>query len=655
MKNSISLCMIVKNEEKVLDRCLKSVEGIVDEIVIVDSGSTDKTKEIAMLYTNKIFDYTWDNDFSKARNYASEKATSEWILILDADEFVDSTNLKQIKDFLSEEINYNYDSFVVKINNFLGDNGEQIIQHKSERLYKNFKGIHFERAIHEQLNKKNSKSLLSSEIDLIIYHSGYLNKTHLEKNKSNRNVPLLEKEMSKSKNIAFDNFNLGNELFSQGKISEALKCYQEAFRKKADINLSWVGMSVVQIVNCLIRLDKNNDALEVINDAEQIWKNNVDFACLKASIFLKQKRYNDANEILIDVIRLDDDQKHCIMNLRFKDFFPMKLLGEIYLHNKDYNKSIEYFIKAHNIFDKDLYISQMIQKILVEQSQSNEVEIFEFLKKIRIITDENEKYNFLKLVIEKNKISKNLFNVVKIDENLEKHLLLLDKTRNFITLDRKVINYKSLVDDNSLLKIIQSGKISINELLYLNILFDTNYFTKYNEKSNNSMVDEYIKGINKNVEISINYLDEYIDLISYFMKFDNLMNVEKIIFNLEETYSDSDNQKILKERLGNLFFEYGYFSLSYEKFRFLDTLDISEESLRNLLMIYEYENMEKTILEIVLERLNLKIDVSFDIVLKALKISNSLQFIESTVLLEAYMNEKYPRSNEIKDYFIFSN
>ena len=88
--------MIVKNEEKFLQRCLDSVD--VDEIIVVDTGSTDKTKEIARNYTGKVYDFKWVDDFSKARNFSISKATKEWILVLDADEVID--NMKKIKEVI---------------------------------------------------------------------------------------------------------------------------------------------------------------------------------------------------------------------------------------------------------------------------------------------------------------------------------------------------------------------------------------------------------------------------------------------------------------------------------------------------------------------------------------------------------------------------
>ena len=98
---TISTCMIVKNEERVLARCLDCVKEFSDEIIIVDTGSTDRTKEIASTYTNKIYDFPWINDFSAARNFSFSKATMEYIYIADADEIIDTENIEQIKQLKS--------------------------------------------------------------------------------------------------------------------------------------------------------------------------------------------------------------------------------------------------------------------------------------------------------------------------------------------------------------------------------------------------------------------------------------------------------------------------------------------------------------------------------------------------------------------------
>lgn len=98
MENSItiSLCMIVKDEEQTISKCLESVKSVVDEIIIVDTGSTDGTKEIVKKYDAKVYDFQWIEDFSAARNFAFSKATKEYILWLDADDIIDTEDIKKL-------------------------------------------------------------------------------------------------------------------------------------------------------------------------------------------------------------------------------------------------------------------------------------------------------------------------------------------------------------------------------------------------------------------------------------------------------------------------------------------------------------------------------------------------------------------------------
>lgn len=101
MKPTISLCMIVKDEEKLLEKCLNPIKTKFDEIIIVDTGSKDNTKDIAKKFTKNVYDLKWNDDFSKARNFSISKATKDWILVLDPDEKIEKGDLIKLKKVIS--------------------------------------------------------------------------------------------------------------------------------------------------------------------------------------------------------------------------------------------------------------------------------------------------------------------------------------------------------------------------------------------------------------------------------------------------------------------------------------------------------------------------------------------------------------------------
>lgn len=140
--------MIVKNEEAMLARCLESVKN-ADEIIIVDTGSIDKTKEIAYQYTDNVYDFGWCDDFAKARNSAREKCTGDFILSIDADEYLEEDGIYKIKEFLSQ-----YKGDAVKIKMRSGNQNFYV-----QRLFKNKPEIFWVGKIHELVNVTTDEKL----------------------------------------------------------------------------------------------------------------------------------------------------------------------------------------------------------------------------------------------------------------------------------------------------------------------------------------------------------------------------------------------------------------------------------------------------------------------------------------------------------------
>lgn len=146
---TFSLCMIVKNESAVLRRCLVSIADLMDEIIIVDTGSADNTKEIAAEFTDKIYDYTWENDFAAARNFAFSKATMDYIYSADADEVVDYFNHKrflELKQAILPEIEIVQMHYITPA---AYNTTSNYLKEYRPKLYKRLRTFTWEDAVHE--------------------------------------------------------------------------------------------------------------------------------------------------------------------------------------------------------------------------------------------------------------------------------------------------------------------------------------------------------------------------------------------------------------------------------------------------------------------------------------------------------------------------
>lgn len=188
---TLSLCMIVKDEEKVIARCLDSVKDLVDEIIIVDTGSTDKTKEIVSQYTNKIYDFEWCNDFSKARNFSFSKATKDYIMWLDADDIIEPNEREKFK-MLRDKIDGTVDVYMLKYNYHLDKNGKPTLIQVRERIVKREKQFQWVSPIHEVIIPEGN----IEEMDIAITHQ------KIETKNPRRNIEIFE-EMKKN-NVEFD-------------------------------------------------------------------------------------------------------------------------------------------------------------------------------------------------------------------------------------------------------------------------------------------------------------------------------------------------------------------------------------------------------------------------------------------------------------------
>ncbi|QPQ37332.1 glycosyltransferase family 2 protein [Lysinibacillus sp. JNUCC-52] len=216
-KATVSLCMIVKNEEQVLARCLSSVQQLVDEIIIVDTGSSDRTKDIAGQFTNHVYEFAWEDDFSKARNYSFSKATKDYILWLDADDILQESERQRFLSLTKELSSKEVDSVMMDYHLAFDQNGEPTYSLKRNRLVKRSCNFTWVGAVHEYLAVHGN--IIQPNIAI----------THRkEKPYTDRNIKIYkQREVLGKEFSARDLFYYGNELKDHAMYEEAIEKYKQ--------------------------------------------------------------------------------------------------------------------------------------------------------------------------------------------------------------------------------------------------------------------------------------------------------------------------------------------------------------------------------------------------------------------------------------------
>ncbi len=254
---SISLCMIVKNEEDVIGRCLASVKDLVDEINIIDTGSTDSTKEIAKQFTDRIFDFNWIHHFAAARNFSFQQATKEYILWLDADDVFLAEDQEKFKS-LKQSLHSNIDAVSMNYHLSFDSEGHVSSLIRRYRLVKRDKHFQWIGAVHEYLEVGGH--LLDSNVAV----------SHLPLSHDHtRNINIYRQLVQSGEPLSpRDTFYYANELLDHGQFEDALFYYETFLTSK----LGWVEDNIqacYKLADCYSNLnDKENYLSSILRSFE---------------------------------------------------------------------------------------------------------------------------------------------------------------------------------------------------------------------------------------------------------------------------------------------------------------------------------------------------------------------------------------------------
>ena len=332
---TISLCMIVKNEERVLARCLEGVKAAVDEIVIVDTGSSDKTKEIARQYTDKVFDFEWIDDFSAARNFAFSKGEMDFLMWLDADDVVTPKNCAKLTELKADL--EDTDVVMMKYNTAFDEDGNPTFSYFRERIVRRTLPHQWKGRVHEAIECKGVRLYT----DVAIEHRS------VKTTYGTRNLEIYEKQAASGEKMQpRDTFYYGRELYYHKMYDKAIKILSSFL---ADEN-GWTENKIEACkVLSLASLEVGNaeKSFEFLFNSFKFDTPRAEICCSIGELFMKQGDYGKAIfwfELALTLPR--DESRGGFTDINAYGYLPCIQLCVCFDKLKNYAKAEEYNNRA---------------------------------------------------------------------------------------------------------------------------------------------------------------------------------------------------------------------------------------------------------------------------------------------------------------------
>lgn len=345
--NKISLCIIAKNEEQNLRRCLKSVKGSVDEIIVIDTGSTDHTCQVAREAGASVGSFLWNNNFSDARNACLDMATGDWILYLDADEELPAESCTVLRRLADAE---NVEGYFVKIISYIGSDGwTETCPDLIFRLFRNRPEYRFRGAIHEQIAdvilEKGPKGGYRIAEDFVILHYGYLDSQIAEKDKKNRNLTIITAELAQNPESRILRYHYGVELYRAMRYEEAAVELTRA-ANGIDPNTIYLPKLLRYIVLANQSAGQSSRALDTALLGLRFFPDYADLYYYAGLISVELKHYRTAHEYFLKAVSMPHQPAQYASFAGVRGFRAYYYLGQISKKFLDYEAALGFYISS---------------------------------------------------------------------------------------------------------------------------------------------------------------------------------------------------------------------------------------------------------------------------------------------------------------------
>ncbi|MCM1267995.1 MAG: glycosyltransferase [Bacteroidales bacterium] len=332
----VSVCMIAKNEDNHIEECLKRLRPCRFEIIVVDTGSVDRTVEIAHKYADKVFHFAWCDDFSSARNFSVQQAANDWVLTIDCDEYLENVNLAELEDSLAR--NRGAVGMIKRNNPYTVQGARSIMSERIGRLFnRNF--CHYEGTVHEQVRTLQGKEPEQFPIPLTFYHEGYVEESD-KRMRATRNLEMLLHDLVLKGPSPYMYFQLGQNYLSLNDLEKAAHYYKLGLELSSDLASDFSLNMMEAYGYCLMNLAKYDTAMALKEHYDR-FSDRADFVYLMGMLHMKKGETDQAIEEFEKATQLSAYSRTGVNS--YRAYFQM---ADIYESRGEFEKARTYYKKC---------------------------------------------------------------------------------------------------------------------------------------------------------------------------------------------------------------------------------------------------------------------------------------------------------------------
>src|SRR5581483_2852458 len=359
---TLTLAMIVKDEEEMLPGCLAAVRDAVDEIIVVDTGSTDRTVEIAESFGARVIEFPWNGSFADARNVSLEHATGDWIVYLDADEHLVPEDGPLLRELLGRTWREGF--YLAETNYTGGEEAGSAVAHLALRVFRNRPEYRFEGRIHEQ--KTGSMPMYLGErfetTSIRVRHYGYLRSRVSAREKSRRNIELLQQEAQEAPS-PFVDFNLGSEYIALGQYDRARShldgAWNEIRRESSWSGKGYAPMLAARVVQARREAGDPIAAREAIAEALEVYPDHTELVLQNALCAQDLGELDEAVALAQSCLELGDAPARYAAAVGVGTYLARCLLAELFAVKGDEAAAADQYRRA--LEDHPDYVAPVLQ------------------------------------------------------------------------------------------------------------------------------------------------------------------------------------------------------------------------------------------------------------------------------------------------------